>query len=200
MGAGKTCIAIAAALMAGRWNILVIAPPHLVQKWKREIEMTIPRAQPVRERTLADLQRLRTTGSSRNKPRFTILSRETAKLSHHWQAAYVNREARDQDRRRVHCCPDCFAKIRDRDNVPRTPAGLECQKHRCRQCQGALWIPQREGHRNGCPCRSRTGLGRANSRNGKDTETAVPAAAALAWVAPTPGTGSTPWPITSKSG
>ncbi len=38
------------------------------------------------------------------------------------------------------------------------------------------------------------------SPNGKDTETAVPAAAALAWVAPTPGTGSTPWPIASKSG
>ena len=36
MGTGKTFIAAAAAHMAGFKRILVLCPPHLVPKWKRE--------------------------------------------------------------------------------------------------------------------------------------------------------------------
>ena len=38
MGTGKTFIAASAAHMAGFKRILVICPPHLTRKWKREIE------------------------------------------------------------------------------------------------------------------------------------------------------------------
>ena len=42
MGTGKTFIGAAAAHMAGFERILIICPPHLVPKWKREVEMTVP--------------------------------------------------------------------------------------------------------------------------------------------------------------
>ena len=42
MGTGKTFIGAAAAYMAGFERVLVICPPHLVPKWKREIEQTVP--------------------------------------------------------------------------------------------------------------------------------------------------------------
>ncbi len=42
MGTGKTFIGAAAAYMAGFERILIICPPHLVPKWKREVEMTVP--------------------------------------------------------------------------------------------------------------------------------------------------------------
>ena len=42
MGTGKTFIGAAAAHMADFERILIICPPHLVPKWKREVEMTVP--------------------------------------------------------------------------------------------------------------------------------------------------------------
>ena len=44
MGTGKTFIAAAAAHMAGFRRVLVLCPPHLVRKWKREVEETVPGA------------------------------------------------------------------------------------------------------------------------------------------------------------
>ena len=42
MGTGKTFIAAAAAHAAGFKRVLVLCPPHLTRKWKREVEETIP--------------------------------------------------------------------------------------------------------------------------------------------------------------
>ena len=44
MGTGKTFIATAAAHMAGFKRVLVLCPPHLTRKWKREVEETVPHA------------------------------------------------------------------------------------------------------------------------------------------------------------
>ena len=57
MGTGKTFIA-AAAYMAGFKRILVFGPPHLVPKWKREVEMTVPGARAVIERWAVSRGRL----------------------------------------------------------------------------------------------------------------------------------------------
>ena len=59
MGTGKTFIAAAAAHMAGFRRILVLGPPHLVPKWKREVEMTAPGARAVIVISITDLERLR---------------------------------------------------------------------------------------------------------------------------------------------
>ena len=78
MGTGKTYIGAAAAHMAGFRNILVLAPPHLVRKWKREIEMTVPGAMAAIVRNITDLKRLKEP-SLITGTRFTIMSREAAK-------------------------------------------------------------------------------------------------------------------------
>src|SRR5215467_1727584 len=44
MGLGKTYISIAAAAALGLTKVLVICPPHLVSKWRREVKQTIPTA------------------------------------------------------------------------------------------------------------------------------------------------------------
>ena len=61
MGTGKTFIAAAAAHMAGFKRVLVLCPPHLVPKWKREVEMTVPGvgARAVIVKSITDLERLR---------------------------------------------------------------------------------------------------------------------------------------------
>ena len=93
MGTGKTFIAAAAAHMAGfkRVLVLVLGPPHLVPKWKREVEMTVPGARAVIVKSITDLERLRLSVGS--GPLFAVMSREKAKLSYRWMPAVIERWA-----------------------------------------------------------------------------------------------------------
>ena len=59
MGTGKTFIATAAAHLAGFQRILVLVPPHLTRKWKREVEATIPTARAAIVTSITALERLR---------------------------------------------------------------------------------------------------------------------------------------------
>ncbi len=153
MGTGKTYIAAAAAHMAGFRNILVLVPPHLVYKWKREIEMTVPWARSAIVRTITDLKRLSMPAPSTG-PRFTIISRETAKLSYRWQAAYVNRLlVANKEGHRINCCPGCFRQILDKEGLPVPTKEIERKRTQCRECGGALWQPKQEEHRSECACR-----------------------------------------------
>ena len=147
MGTGKTFIAAAAAHMAGFQRILVLGPPHLVPKWKREVEVTVPGARAVIVKSITDLERLRfSIGSG---PLFAVMSREKAKLSYRWKAAVIERWAvskgrlvRDEETGepfRVPCCPDCTAQIVDKDGVPLTDADLNRRKHTCAACGTPLW-------------------------------------------------------------
>ena len=159
MGTGKTFIAAAAAHMAGFKRILVLGPPHLVPKWKREVEMTVPGARAVIVKSITDLERLRfSIGSG---PLFVVMSREKAKLSYRWNAAVIERWAvsggtegrparliRDEETRepfRVPCCPDCTAQIVDKDGVPLTDADLNRRKRTCANCKAPLWQADKSG-------------------------------------------------------
>ncbi len=153
MGTGKTFIAAAAAYMAGFERVLVLCPPHLTRKWKREVEATVPGARAVIVASITDLERLRvTTGSG---PLFAIMSRERAKLSYRWQPAVVERWAtvrgrlvRDEETGepfRVPCCADCHAQIVDKDGVPLLGRELARRKRRCPECGSALWQADRSG-------------------------------------------------------
>ena len=145
MGTGKTFIAAAAAHMAGFRRILILCPPHLAPKWKREVEMTVPGARAVIVRSITDLERLRiSTGSG---PLFAVMSREKAKLSYRWMPAVNQRWATSRGRLlrdeetgepfRVPCCPDCTAQVVDKDGVPLTDADLNRRKHSCVDCGGS---------------------------------------------------------------
>ena len=153
MGTGKTFIAAAAAHMAGFRRILVLCPPHLTRKWKREVEETVPGARAVIVASITDLERLRL--SIGPGPLFAVMSRERAKLSYRWQPAVVARWAaaggrliRDEgtdEPFRVPCCPVCSAQVVDKDGVPLTPEELS---RRRRSCQlGAAQRPLAGGQR-----------------------------------------------------
>ena len=153
MGTGKTFIGAAAAHMAGFKRILIICPPHLVPKWKREVEQTVPGVRAAIVESITDLERLRLSVGS--GPLFAVMSREKAKLSYRWKAAVIKRWAvskgrlvRDEETGepfRVPCCPDCTAQIVDKDGVPLTDADLNRRKHTCVDCGAPLWQADRSG-------------------------------------------------------
>ena len=155
MGTGKTFIAASAAHMAGFKRMLIICPPHLTRKWKREVEQTVPLARAVIVASITDLERLRMSIGS--GPLFAVMSRERAKLSYRWSPAVVERWAasggrliRDEETGepfRVPCCPVCAAQIVDKDGVPLTDADLSRRKLTCGHCGSALWQADPSGPR-----------------------------------------------------
>ena len=153
MGTGKTTIAAAAAYLAGFRRVVVLCPPHLVRKWKREVEATVPRASGVIVTTPADLERLPPAG---DRMQFVILSRERAKLSYRWIPAVVERYARvdgelirdeDGESLRRLCCPVCFAPLIDGEGLPVELETLRRKKHCCDHCGTQLWQADRSGPR-----------------------------------------------------
>ena len=153
MGTGKTFIGAAAAYMAGFERVLVICPPHLVPKWKREIEQTVPGVRAAIVESITDLERLRISVGS--GPLFAVMSREKAKLSYRWMPAVIQRWAvskgrllRDEETGepfRIPCCPDCTAQIVDKDGVPLTGEDLNRRKHTCAGCGSPLWQADKSG-------------------------------------------------------
>ena len=153
MGTGKTFIAASAAHMAGLKRVLVLVPPHLTRKWKREVEETVPQARAVIVTFITDLERLRlSTGPG---PLFAVLSRERAKLSYRWQAAYIERWAtsrggliRDEETGepfKMPCCPICAAQIVDKDGVPLTAEEMGRKRRTCAGCRSPLWQADPKG-------------------------------------------------------
>ena len=142
-----TLLGAAAAHAAGLRRILVLCPPHLTRKWKREVEDTVPGARAAIVASITDLERLRLSVGP--APLFAIMSRERAKLSYRWQPAVIQRWAaaggrlvRDEQTGepfRVPCCPTCHAQVVDKDGVPLTDADLSRKRRDCDLCGSALW-------------------------------------------------------------
>ena len=95
MGVGKTFIAIAAAQLAGFRRVLVLCPPHLVGKWQREIEETIPLVRTGIADSISDLEQLRRQEGS--GPQYIVMSHSRAKLGHRFRPAYWTRRLKDED-------------------------------------------------------------------------------------------------------
>ena len=153
MGTGKTFIGASAAYAAGFQRTLVLTPPHLTRKWKREVEETVPKARAAIVASITDLEKLRlSTGPG---PLFAIMSRERAKLSYRWQAAYIEKWAtsrggliRDEETGepfRVPCCPICASQIVDKDGVPLTAEEMGRKRRTCAGCGSALWQADPKG-------------------------------------------------------
>ncbi len=153
MGTGKTFIAASAAHLAGFRRILVLCPPHLTRKWKREVEETVPDARAAVVASMTDLEKMRLSHGT--GPLFAVMSRERAKLSYRWLPAVVERWATADGRLvrheetlepfRVPCCPDCFEPIVDKDGLPLTQKDLARRKRACDECGSALWKADKSG-------------------------------------------------------
>ena len=155
MGTGKTFIGAAAAHAAGFRRVLILCPPHLTRKWKREVEDTVPGARAAIVASITDLERLRLSVGP--APLFAVMSRERAKLSYRWQPAVIRRWAaaggrlvRDEQTGepfQVPCCPTCHAQVVDKDGVPLTDAELSRKRRDCDLCGSALWQADGTGPR-----------------------------------------------------
>lgn len=94
MGTGKTMMAIAASAVLhaeGLPRTLVVCPPHLVYKWRREILQTVPNARVWilnGADTLSKLLMFRSMRAKPQQPEYFILGRVRMRMGFNWQPAW----------------------------------------------------------------------------------------------------------------
>ncbi|MCS7612239.1 DEAD/DEAH box helicase, partial [Pseudomonas aeruginosa] len=157
MGTGKTMMAIAVAAVmhaAGYRRTLVVSPPHLVYKWRREILETIPAARVWvlnGPDTLLKLLKLRDQMGDAydGRQEFFILGRVRMRMGFHWRlACWKKRAACGQ---LLAACPDCGQVLEDLEGNLVTVEEFERGDRRrtCSSCRGALWTLIRPGKPDG---------------------------------------------------
>lgn len=171
MGCGKTMLAIAvsAVLRAeGYRRTLVISPPHLVYKWRREILETVPDARVWVLNGPDTLRQLLAIRAAQDEPQtgqaeFYVLGRVRMRMGFDWVPVIRRRK---HHRRvwtekgneespsflqtvEVAACPDCGAVLSDEDG-----AWLEAEaflsrsrdkRESCPHCGARLWTLKRPG-------------------------------------------------------
>ncbi|QIQ22491.1 helicase-related protein [Zophobihabitans entericus] len=151
MGCGKTTIGIAIAAMLhaeGFKRMLVLSPPHLVYKWRREILETIPNAKvwvlngpDTLSKLIALRHKLRLGQQDNDAPEFYILGRVRMRMGFHWRPAFrrVKRKCGE-----LASCPHCGTYIQDGENfVPPDVLINEEKRRKCVKCHSALWTLMR---------------------------------------------------------
>ncbi|MDC3738426.1 DEAD/DEAH box helicase [Pseudomonas syringae pv. syringae] len=157
MGTGKTMMTIAlAAVMhgAGYRRTMVIAPPHLVYKWRREILETIPDARVWvlnGPDTLVKLLKLRDQlgDTYDGRQEFFILGRVRMRMGFHWRLAFWQRRAGGG--RSLAACSDCGGLLQDQEGnlITAEEFQREERRRRCDHCDAALWTLMRPGKSDG---------------------------------------------------
>lgn len=140
MGTGKTNVSIATAHLRAQgrpYSVLIVCPPHLVGKWQREIEETIPDPAIYQVNGWEAWLEL-----ARNRPAITgatffISPLSTAKLGAKWvPAASMNRRLGELT------CPQCFKPLYYTTlgvRKPITRRMLTKSQRKCSECGSALW-------------------------------------------------------------
>jgi hypothetical protein len=138
MGLGKTYISIAAAAALRFTRILVVCPPHLVGKWRREVKQTMPNTHALVALGIPDLE---TVLKEKGQALFVILSREKAKLGYFWKGHAT------RVRHGGFVCPRCRTPLVDRDGVHIAEDALNRKKQKCMECGEPLWAADASGPR-----------------------------------------------------
>ena len=126
MGWGKTILGSATLELLNAYPAIVLCPPHLVPKWIREIEETIPGAKAMELTRIGrnaddpgevnDVRRflqLYKTGELGKKP-VAVIAHTSAKYGAGWEHAVVRKKFVDDEDGRVFeafCCPTCGTPI-----------------------------------------------------------------------------------------
>lgn len=163
MGTGKTLMGIATAWLlhhAGLPRALVVCPPHLVYKWRREIKQTVPEARVWilnGPDTLKKLLQLRLVTGKPSVPEFFVMGRVRMRMGFNWTPVFIERTRttgpEDVVGSNIAACSDCFAPIvvPDTDGAERALSAaearikLDTRQMRCAACGGALWSLTRPG-------------------------------------------------------
>ncbi|WP_175926349.1 helicase-related protein [Burkholderia cepacia] len=149
MGCGKTTVGIATAAVLhaeGYRRTLILSPPHLVYKWRREIQETVANAKVWilnGPDTLVKLMKLREQlGVPVQSQEFFVLGRVRMRMGFHWKPIYSLRRIRGG---LAAACPDCGQFITDDDGEPLNPVDLDAEEYRrkCGHCGTALWTLKR---------------------------------------------------------
>jgi len=165
-GSGKSIMGatVAAALqpqMKPDQVVIIMCPPHLVEKWEREVKQAARR---VFVRILRNVDDTRAFMDSAGKQgadtlKIGIVSRETAKLGEGWQVAVHWKRDRfvrwspgmkpdEAEGERIvtiekPLCPTCGASIEKEKDLPADLKWLERVPRFCPKCQSALWSKTR---------------------------------------------------------
>ncbi len=180
MGVGKTALGGASAIaiasyiatafqgqMRPEQITLIVAPPHLIDKWKRELVSIDPRAVIERldrhEDVKAFMQRAEALPA--NVPKIGLIKRDLTKLGCAWEPSVVWRTEAvalwqhsasipegylpDQRirRERVPKCPHCGCTVMQEKKGVSAPASLswlEGGKRSCAVCNAPLWCESRD--------------------------------------------------------
>ena len=160
MGSGKTMMAICAAAVMQRTHprTLIVSPPHLVYKWRREILETVPHAKVWVLNGPDTLRKLllfrQTLGLRTSQPEFFVLGRVRMRMGFHWTPAFVPRRQREDGQTwSVACCPDCMRPLQRTDSEGHrtylsaefAAAVLSDRRMKCEGCGSALWTLVRPG-------------------------------------------------------
>ncbi|MHA2728838.1 helicase-related protein [Vibrio campbellii] len=161
MGTGKSIMGVAASAIAydeGKAKrFLLLSPPHLVYKWRREILDTVPNAKVWvlnGPDTLQSLLKLR-KATAHDGPEYVVLGRVRMRMGYHWQPAYqtktLKRElghdglsAQTANLTLVRC-PDCGNLVKDDEGELISPSHFPTdQQLSCAACGSALWTLRRQ--------------------------------------------------------
>ncbi len=174
MGTGKTMMAIcvAAVMQEQLPRTLIISPPHLVYKWRREIMDTVPNAkvwvlngQDTLRKLLAVRMALQRRGVKSeliepSRPEFFVLGRVRMRMGFHWKPSYnVKRvlesinDGEDTQVFKYASCPDCGVVVTQPDSDGgNNPISLELanvvlsdNRCKCSHCGSQLWTLIRKG-------------------------------------------------------
>lgn len=175
MGTGKTIMGIAAAAVMhaeGYTRTLVICPPHLVYKWRREILLTVPHAKVWilnGADTLKKLLELRKVGlTSPTEPTFFIMGRVRMRLGFHWKPSFIVRKvlmslnlneqsdgAFGQGQRHAFemaHCGHCMNIVLKDEEFPLKATDAEeylgTKRFKCKHCESPLWTLMRPASSN----------------------------------------------------
>ncbi|MBI2060710.1 MAG: DEAD/DEAH box helicase [Nitrospirae bacterium] len=149
MGVGKTLCALAQAHIliqeqfGGLGRILVLCPSHLLRKWQKEAQDTIPACETYILRTLSDIDHV--FQGKLNGTQVLLLSKETAKLGMPRHATFWQSRSK---RNGVFFCPHCGAgeityqdpnrpHTEDRETHPPNPDSKKFPY--CAECDAPLW-------------------------------------------------------------
>ncbi|MBT6702241.1 MAG: DEAD/DEAH box helicase family protein [Gammaproteobacteria bacterium] len=166
MGTGKTMMSIAASVVMhneGYKRILVLSPPHLVYKWRREILESVDNAKVWilnGPDTLSKLLIMREQWgiAEHDGPEYFILGRVRMRLGYHWKTVitkrklHVKKQTDEMDQQsqsfvmsyEYAACPDCggFQVDEEGDKIQYLSFTREKRKF-CQHCESPLWTLQR---------------------------------------------------------
>ena len=139
MGSGKSLIGLTIPYIYSNGGkparTLIMCPGHLVKKWKREIENTIPEVKAQIIRNLKDVLKIeQDIKKVPDVPEYIIVSKDKAKLSYMRKPAFTVSKMNSGI-----FCPDCGKKILDKDGFPADPKFLKKKKVYCAHCDSPLW-------------------------------------------------------------